>query len=366
MAKFMQIIDVNESGTEAVLHPETNADYVETGTTFKVPKIVEISDWNNKSKEIIDARKGQSSLLEKINLIDTALRAENILTVLKTVDGSGSGLDADLVDGKTVDDNALDSNSLWTSLKTKSEINKMVAKTEVVTVATPNKILQLDNKGMLQTSITKNAATATRLENPVTINFTGDVTGEVNIVGNGETRSVDLQVKDNSHKHSKLESDTTTYSDVSDTEVNLFEFKSKNQVRSYIDKDGNFSGGADNIGGYKVNNFDKNSIWTGVKVQSAIEEELQTYASRGEEDTISLGPITYMSGEMPITGLNTVTITPPLPINEKIISESYVITSSDRTITFVKDPVSNNSSITLNFNKLGPRDAKINWYITAI
>ena len=49
MAKFMQIIDVNESGAEIVLHPETNADYVETGAIFKVPKIVEISDWNNKS-----------------------------------------------------------------------------------------------------------------------------------------------------------------------------------------------------------------------------------------------------------------------------------------------------------------------------
>ena len=62
MAKFMQIIDVNENGAEIVLHPETNADYVETGTIFKIPKIVEISDWNNKSKEIVDARKGQSSL----------------------------------------------------------------------------------------------------------------------------------------------------------------------------------------------------------------------------------------------------------------------------------------------------------------
>ena len=81
MAKFMQIIDVIETGQETVLHPETNADYVETGAIFKVPKIVEISDWNNKSKEIVDARKGQSSLLAKINLIDTALRAENILKV---------------------------------------------------------------------------------------------------------------------------------------------------------------------------------------------------------------------------------------------------------------------------------------------
>ena len=73
-----------------------------------------------------------------------------------------------------------------------------------------------------------------------------------------------------------------------------------------------------------------------------------------------------MSGEVSITGLGTVTINPPLPINEKIISESYVLTSSDKTMTFVKDPNSSNSSITLNFNKLGPLNAKINWYITAI
>ena len=365
MAKFMQIIDVNENGAEIVLHPETNADYVETGTIFKIPKIVEISDWNNKSKEIVDARKGQSSLLAKINLIDTALRAENILKVLKTVDGSGSGLDADLVDGRTVDDDALDNNSLWTSLKTKAEINKMVAKTEVVSVATPNKILQLDNKGMLPTSITKNAATATRLENPVTINYTGDVTGEVSFVGNGETRSVDLQVKDNSHKHNKLEADTTTYSDVSDTEVNLFEFKSKNQVRSYIDKDGNFSGGADNIGGYKVNNFDQNSIWTGEKVQEAIEAELQTYAQK-IDDVVTLGPVTFMSGSIPITGVGTVVINPPQEIREKILTESYIIVSNDKTMTYVKDPLSDNTSIRINLNKLGPANATLSWYITAI
>ena len=58
MAKFMQIIDVVETGQETVLHPETNADYVTTGTTYRVPKIADITDWTNRSKELIEARKG--------------------------------------------------------------------------------------------------------------------------------------------------------------------------------------------------------------------------------------------------------------------------------------------------------------------
>lgn len=366
MAKFMQIIDVNENGAEVVLHPETNADYVETGTIFKVPKIVDISDWNNKSKEIVDARKGQSSLLAKINLIDTALRAENILKALKTVDGSGSGLDADLVDGRSVDDNALDTNTLWTSLKTNTEINKKISLTEAVALPTPYKILKMDKNGHLPTDITGNAVSADRFKNPITINFTGAVQGNVKLTGNGETRDVSLTIEDNSHGHNKLEGNASVYSNVKDADADLFLFQAGGITKATIDNKGNFSGGADNIGGYKVNNYDEKSIWTGEKVQSAIEEELQTYASRGEEDTISLGPITYMSGEVSITGLGTVTINPPLPINEKIISESYVITSSDKTMTFVKDPSSDNSSIKLNFNKLGPLNAKVNWYITAI
>ena len=366
MAKFMQIIDVIETGQETVLHPETNADYVETGTIFKVPKIVDISDWNNKSKEIVDARKGDRSLLDKINSIDTALLADNLLQKIKSVDGTGSGLDADLLDGRTVDDNALDTNTLWTSLKTNTEINKKISLTEAVASPTPYKILKMDKNGHLPTDITGNAITADRFKNPITINFTGAVQGNVRLTGNGETRDVNLTVEDNSHAHNKLEGDTSVYSNVKDTEADLFLFQAGGITKATIDNKGNFSGGADNIGGYKVNNYDENSIWTGEKVQSAIEEELQTYASRGEEGTISLGPITFMSGEVSITGLSTITINPPLPINEKIISESYVLTSNDKTMTFVKDPNSDNSSITLNFNKLGPLNAKINWYITAI
>lgn len=366
MAKFMQIIDVIETGQETVLHPETNADYVTTGTTYRVPKIADITDWTNRSKELIDARKGEESLLDKINSIDTALRADNLLLKIKSVDGAGSGLDADLLDGRTVDDNALDTNTLWTSLKTNTEINKKISLTEAVASPTPFKILKMDKNGHLPTDITGNAISADRFKNPITVNFTGAVQGNVKLTGNGETRDVNLTIADNSHEHNKLEGDTNVYSNVKDTDADLFLFQAGGTTKAIIDNEGNFSGGADNIGGYKVNNYDENSIWTGEKVQSAIEEELQTYASRGDGDTISLGPITYMSGEVSITGLGTVTINPPLPINEKIISESYVLTSSDKTMTFVKDPGSDNSSITLNFNKLGPLNAKINWYITAI
>ena len=263
MAKFMQIIDVIETGQETVLHPETNADYVETGTMFKVPKIVEISDWNNKSKEIIDARKGERSLLDKINSIDTALLADNLLQKIKSVDGTGSGLDADLLDGRTVDDNALDTNTLWTSLKTNTEINKKISLTEAVASPTPYKILKMDKNGHLPTDITGNAITADRFKNPITINFTGAVQGNVRLTGNGETRDVNLTVEDNSHAHNKLEGDTSVYSNVKDTEADLFLFQAGGITKATIDNKGNFSGGADNIGGYKVNNYDEKSIWTG-------------------------------------------------------------------------------------------------------
>lgn len=365
MAKFMQIIDVNQTGTETVLHPETDADFVIPGSTYRVPKMVDITDWNNKSKEIIDARKGLNSLVDKINLIDNALLADNILRALKTVDGTGSGLDADLIDGKSVNDNAIDINSLWTSSRIKEEINKMVSKDDLVSSPVAYKVLKMDKDGFLPTSITGNAASATRLKNPITLNFEGGAKGTVNLIGNGETQEVNLQIVDNSHLHNKLEGDVV-FSNVKDTSSNVFEFKANNLTKSYIDSQGNFSGGADNVGGYKVDNYDEQSLWTGEKVQEAIETELQSYAQKIGDNVVAVGPITYMHGEVSLTGLNTVVINPPQPINEKIISESYVISSSDKTMTFVKDPLSDNSSIRINFNKLGPVDAKLSWYITSI
>ena len=47
---------------------------------------------------------------------------------------------------------------------------------------------------------------------------------------------------------------------------------------------------------------------------------------------------------------------------EKIKHDLY----NDKTMTYVKDPLSDNTSIRINLNKLGPANATLSWYITAI
>lgn len=102
--------------------------------------------------------------------------ASEILTLLKTVDGSGSGVDADLLDGQ---EGAYYLNA--------SNIN----------TGTINDSYLPDT---ITSDITGNAATATKLATARTISLTGDVTGDVSFDGSANV-SITTTVADDSHNH---------------------------------------------------------------------------------------------------------------------------------------------------------------------
>lgn len=76
MAKNFQITTVNSSNQVSVLHPETNADQVFTGTNTRVPTIVQIDNWNAKSQEVISARGGKASLKDNIDALNVSLSSK--------------------------------------------------------------------------------------------------------------------------------------------------------------------------------------------------------------------------------------------------------------------------------------------------
>ena len=102
--------------------------------------------------------------------------ASEILTLLKTVDGSGSGIDADLLDGQ---EGAYYLNA--------SNINTGTINDSYL----PNTITS---------DITGNAATTTKLATARTISLTGDVTGNVSFDGSTNV-SITATVADDSHNH---------------------------------------------------------------------------------------------------------------------------------------------------------------------
>ena len=102
--------------------------------------------------------------------------ASEILTLLKTVDGSGSGIDADLLDGQ---EGAYYLNA--------SNINTGTISDSYL----PDTITS---------DITGNAATTTKLATARTISLTGDVTGNVSFDGSANV-SITATVVDDSHNH---------------------------------------------------------------------------------------------------------------------------------------------------------------------
>ena len=97
--------------------------------------------------------------------------AADILAKLKTVDGDGSGLDADLLDGYTTNVNA-------------------VANTVVIR----------DSSGNINSNLNGNASTASKLLNARTISLAGDLTGSASFDGSANI-TISAQVLDDSHNH---------------------------------------------------------------------------------------------------------------------------------------------------------------------
>ena len=98
------------------------------------------------------------------SIVDVTVGADaaTILTLLKTVDGSGSGLDADLVEGM----HAVSTNT----------VNSVVARD-----ASGN-----FSAGTITAALSGNASTTTKLATARTISITGDVTGSVSFDGSAD------------------------------------------------------------------------------------------------------------------------------------------------------------------------------------
>ena len=375
MAKYMQIIDVGTSGEETVLHPETTADYVEAGRTYKVPKITEINNWEDKSSEVEAARKGLPNLKGKIDTIDTALLAGNLLNKIKEVDGSGCGLDADKIDGRDVNDSDSSSSSLWTANKISTELGKKVDASSVVSEAQPNKILKLNSDKLLPASINGNASTASTFRIPETISFSGGVLGKMTIKG-GQTQDVNIKVVNNGHEHNKLFS-KDPLSVVKDldplgrADENILDFINKGTgggLVSSIDYQGNFTGSANAVNGKSVSDGNPRGLWTGRAIQGAINEAVgELYQYDRSKSEVRIGGMVIKFGEVSISEESSVTLYPVTPsLFEKIIGESYVLVSSDNTLTYVKDASSSSATVKLNFNKTAPSGAKLRWFVVTI
>ena len=311
MAQKFQITRVNTSGAITVLHPETNADQVVDGSTNKISKKTEVSDWNAKSQEVAEARLGKTTLKEKIESIDTALEPINILTALKTVDGSGSGLDADAVDGRTVDDTKATSSNLWTGQKVANELGKKLNTTEITKSAQAEKVLRLNSEAKLEADVKGNADTATSWRKPSTITLAGDISGSFSIAGNENGPiSVAAQVKDDSHNHSYMVKGTNRLEIGTN---NIVEFKKTGTILSAIDTNGNFTGSAAKVGGYKVDNSVMGeSIWTSGKIIEAITDLVDDAETKIDTDkqTIQIGNLLKIKyGTVDISNLSTVSIT---------------------------------------------------------
>ena len=311
MAQKFQITRVNTSGAITVLHPETNADQVVDGSTNKISKKTEVSDWNAKSQEVAEARLGKTTLKEKIESIDTALEPINILTALKTVDGSGRGLDADAVDGRTVDDTKATSSNLWTGQKVANELGKKLNTTEITKSAQAEKVLRLNSEAKLEADVKGNADTATSWRKPSTITLAGDISGSFSIAGNENGPiSVAAQVKDDSHNHSYMVKGTNRLEIGTN---NIVDFKKTGTILSAIDTNGNFTGSAAKVGGYKVDNSVMGeSIWTSGKIIEAITDLVDDAETKIDTDkqTIQIGNLLKIKyGTVDISNLSTVSIT---------------------------------------------------------
>lgn len=330
MSKKFQITQVGANGSTEIMHPETNADLVKTGATYKVPAISDINNWSSRGAELIEARKGEVSLKAKIDKIDNSITAKEMLLTLKTVDGAGSGLDADLVDGCGVSDTQALSNNLWTAQKTSSELNKKIDGAEVVGTATPNKLLRLNNSSLLPTGITGNSATSNRLLNPVLISVDGDVTGQTSLRGDEGSVNLTLSVKDDSHTHSRL----------GDVSVN------------------------DNLA-------DNKSLWTALKttnellkLDKKVKDDIDGLVST-DNNEINIGGITIRYGSVSIANKNIVTIDFGTTFSTVLFNGHCCETSDKDLVTNVQYRSLTNSEMKIILNRAAT-NGSITWFVVGV
>lgn len=361
MAKDFQIIQLGADGTPTVFHPETNADKVLAGLVNKVPTIENINDWTARSKELIEARKGKISLKAKMDEIDTSLTPAKLLEAIKTVDGTNSGLDADTVDGRQVDDEgSVSTLTLWTSHKINNELGKKLNSNEVSSVAAPNKILKLNASSKLVVDIEGNAKTASSFVKAISLNLKGDVTGSFSILGN-ETSAITINtvIQDDSHNHTYVSNGNSTIN-VGTTDI--AEFKKNGVTLSKINAKGDFTGDAASVGGVRVNNGSQTqSLWTSDKIL----EVLKANTTLSEETgTIELGGLIKIKyGTINLSGE---TATANFTGLSKVLFDGFSLESEDNTLLCFKKPGSATSAkIEYTLNKEA-MSGKLTWFVVGI
>lgn len=361
MKKNFQIIQVSDRGITVVLHPETNADQVLDSSTKKVPLSEEISTWNKISKDVEAAKGDKASLTAQIEGILAELSSEAILRKVLERDGSGSLLDADTVDNRTVDDTLATNNNLWTAQKTSNEIQKKVSNTEVTTTKMPGKILKTNSKGNLATDLDGNASTATRLQSAVKIELTGDLEGSFSILGDEATVTKKIEVKDDSHNHTKISNDLNSCE--IDTR-NILNFKKNGLTVSSITLDGNFTGDSGSVSGCKVNDLESGAktLWTSSKIQSVIDG----LCSANEiTRTITLGGVKIVYGAVTLGNSQEIIIPDTIRDIKTILFDGAMIQGTDPSVNVIK--ASNYSLVNKKYmlNKISV-GSKLNWFIVGV
>lgn len=387
-AKYKQI---STDGSVTLFHYQTDADIVVDGASKRVPTNIEATKWNATSLEVNNARTAlggttYGSLDLRLEKIETDVRPGNLLEALKTVDGSNSGLDADLVDGCGVNDASASSPTvLWTSNKIKAELDKKVNDTEVATVATANKLLKLNQSGLLPAGVAGNASTATKLATARTISVTGDATGSASFDGSTNV-GITLNIGDNTHNHSGISrSGTTTAENLSPT-GNIIDFKQAGVSKSSIDANGTFTGKAatatklattrtisltgdvsgsfnfdgsantsavvnvGSIGSKTVNDAGttNTSLWTAAKVLSALGGNAIT-ASKATNGYVKIAGLTIQWGVADLSNVTSKVVTFPIAFTSAPYSVTYSDSGTDFAWLVKRMPTVTNTTTEMTF-----------------
>lgn len=399
-AKYKQI---NADGSITLFHYQTNADIVVDGASKRVPTNAEATKWNATSTEVNNARTAlggttYDSLDLRLENIETNVLPTNLLNAIKTVDGSGSGLDSDLVDGCGVNDSAAASaTNLWTSNKIKAYLDAKVDDTEVSTVATANKLLKLNSSGLLPTGITGNAATATKLATGRNISLSGDATGSVLFDGTKNV-AISVSIGDNTHNHSGVSVNGTTTAENLGLSGDIINFKQAGVSKSSIDGNGNFTGRAatatklsapkaisffgdvngtfnfdgssdvttnlavNSINGKTVNDAStaNTSLWTAAKVISAIGGNSIT-SSKATNGYVKVAGLTIQWGVADLSNVTSKAVTFPIPFTSAPYSVTYGDSGTDFT-WFVKRPHALTTSTGMTFiSNKSKADSLVSW-----
>ena len=203
--KIYVVVNDETSNGDTSTYRWTGTVYAMVSNTLNTSDVKALYEANPNTNAYTDAEKSKLADIEDSATADQT--APEILTLLKTVDGSGSELDADLLDGQE-----------GAYYLDASNINAGTIDDDRL----PDTITS---------DITGNAATASKLYNAMNIALTGDVTGDVNFDGSANV-SITTTVADDSHNH--IISNVDGLQDALDSKANQSDTYTKTEVDGRI------------------------------------------------------------------------------------------------------------------------------------